>query len=179
MNCELKHIPERLHSKNRNPVQFFNIGEVLFRRCKLEEKLNPFDYISVYDISVNRRGYDTENIFSEPEDVLFNFGNFHSFVKYDEQTFICLEIKELNESYQYEKLSDTLLPTHNIAKIFLNHRIEPCNYSHCCFEIYFNNIEMKDKTIYDKHLKKDSILKTWCKNELAKMMIKEEIRLNW
>lgn len=175
MSCDLAYIPKRLHTGNRSPVLFFNIGENLFRRCKKEEENNHFDSIQIIDISVNRRGFDSNNIFSEPEDVLFNFSSKNSFEKYEDQTFICLEIKELNENSTYEKI---ILNSNNKVRIFLNHRIEPCNYSHCCFEFYFNEEEVT-KENYKKGLRSDTNLKDWCKFELTSMMTKKEIRLNW
>ena len=177
MECYLAHIPLRLHSKNKSAVLYFTLGEVLFTRCKHEVKNNPFNSFSSYDISVNRQGFDENNIFSEPEDVLFNFST-DEFQKFENETYFNLEIKELNNKSQYEKFSDEYLPTSNKVRIFLNHRIVPCNYSHCCLEIYFNQIEM-NKESYPNYLKKDSILKTWCKNELSKMIIRGEVRLNW
>lgn len=177
MDCELSYIPERLKSINKQPVHFFALGEILFRRCKKEDKLTHFQKEArFFDISVNRRGFDKNNIFSEPEDVLFNFNTKNDFEKYEDQSFLCLEIKELNSNFQYEKMFNN---SKNKVRIFLNHRIEPCNYSHCCFEIYFNEIEITTKETYEKSLKKDSELKDWCKFEITNMMIKEEVRLNW
>lgn len=177
MFCELSYIPKRLHLLEKKSIQYFSIGETLFRRCKKEEKLNHFDNIQIFDISVNRRGLSTENILSEPEDVLLNFSPRNSFEKFDNDILITLEIKELNEDKQFEKIQENC-STKNTVRVFLNHRIEPCNYSHCCFEFYFNGEEVS-KENYKKSLRTDTELKDFCKFELTKMLIKEEVRLNW
>lgn len=168
MDCELSYIPERLKSRDRQPIQFFRVREILYRRCKKEDidthflKLSPFS-----DISVNRSGSIDEQL-SEPEDVLFNFSTRNNFEKYNDQTYISLEIKELNKNFQYDKFYSN---SKNKVRIFLNHKIEPCNYSHCCFEIYFNDIEIISKEIYEKTIKKDTDIKDWCRLEIIKMMI--------
>jgi hypothetical protein len=177
MPCLLNHIPPRLHTNGRGDINYFSIGEFLFRRCPEKYRYNPFDTISLSDISVNRRGPDENTILSEPEDVLLNFNleNQKGEIITDE-VVSALEIKELDSNMEYLKTEEVDGAS---CKIHLKHDKIECNYSHSAFKIFFNGDELDSFKKYSDSLKKHSILKTWCKNELSKMIIKEEVRINW
>lgn len=138
--------------------------------------LDPFSYFQLYDISVNRRGLST-NILSEPNDVLWNFKHINKFQKYS-QEIAYLEIIELTNNNVYVKTFTATSGLPNTIEIKLTHKITECNYAHCVFEIWFNNQEVT-RDNYKDTLKRSSELKTWCKNELSKMQIKGQIKLNW
>jgi hypothetical protein len=175
--CEIVHIPSRLHSLDKPDIPEFSINELIFRRCKEEDIENPFDSFQLYDISVNREGMP-DNKLSEPEDVLWNFApERNSFEKYSE-SIVYLTVKELNDSNAYEKKSDSHIDPKDNVVLKLTHKKIPCNYAHCTFEIHYNGIEVS-KLNYKETIKRNSILKTWCKNELSKMQIKREVRINW
>lgn len=175
MSCPLDYIPNHLHTNNRPDINYFSIGENLFRRCKEEDKNNPFDSISLVDLSINRRGPNQNLILCDPNDVLYNTNPTNGKGNIINESISCLEIKELNDINEYEKIH-----THDElkCKIHLKHDKTPCMYSHCSFKIYYNDIETTYEN-YNKGLKKNNKLRIWCKNELAKMYIKEEVRLNW
>lgn len=184
MACELPHIPTRLHENGRPNIDHFNISEYLFRRCDPSEIENPFAKISLVDISVNRSGI-AGSWLSQPEDVLYNTNpeKYGEVVKLDQSVAI-LEITELNAENQYHKSKTETRhlpkkePETNTCDIKLKHKKEQCNYAHCTFEIYYDNIQVSFEN-YNQTIKRNSLLRTWCKNELAKMIVKEEVRINW
>lgn len=175
MACLLNYIPQHLHANDRPNIAEFNIGEFLYRRCKIEEIDNPFDSLSLVDISVNRQGFG-ENILSTPEDVLYNTSQekYPALQRFDMHVSY-LEIEELNDQLAYEK-SNAI--EHNECTILLRHKKEECMYCHCAFEIYYNGTEMTWEN-YKDSLGRNSKLKTWCKLELSKMIMKEAVRINW
>lgn len=184
MPCTLSYIPSHLHTSGRPDLNYFSIGEFLFRRCKEGNKYNPFDEISLIDISLNRRGPDPENILSDPEDVLFNTNPGNGKGEIINESIAYLEIKELDEnngydkSYTHETITASGEKINNICRIILKHDKTPCIYAHCAFKIFLNGIETTFLN-YKTGLGKQSQLRIWCKNELAKMYIKQEVRLNW
>lgn len=182
MPCTIPYIPEYLHSNGRPVIEAFYINEFLFRRCSQGKKANPFDGISLVDLSVNRSGH-ADNLLSKPNDVLLNTDPANGKGQILNEEIVCLRIAELNEYGQYIKENSNEKDVNgtkitNTCLIHLKHKIEECNYAHCAFEIYFNGIEMTYKN-YDKNLKKDTLLRTWCKLEIVKMIVREEVWINW
>ncbi len=184
-DCELTYIPTNLLRFGRNDFNKFYIGEYLYFRCKEEVKNNPFDAISLVDLSHNRSGR-WFNIFSIPNDVLLNT---NPTIEKPEEKFdlsiACLEIKELiNRTYVKElrepEVSGGEILSQTKCVIQLKHKPINCNYSHCAFEFYFNDEEVTFKnygtTLGSKANKK---LRTRCKHEISKMIIKEEVRINF
>lgn len=147
----------------------------MYRRCKPEEKENPFGHISLVDLSVNRQG--TTELLSEAKDVLLNTSPTEKKPqqRFSELAIVTLEIKELAGCGTYDKAE---LIGENFCIIYLVHRPEPCNYAHAAFEIYYNGREVTFNN-YKKTLGKNNKLRTWCKQQLANMIVKEEVRLNW
>ena len=189
MLCELQYIPEHLKRNGRAVIEDFYIGEYLYYRCKEENRLNPFDSISLRDISVNRSG-NLDNGFSYPEDVLYNTNpsEKHPEEKFD-LSVTCLAIVELIENRYNKQLrqpESTLEvpnpPNQLIANIYLKHKPIECNYSHSAFEIYFNEIEVTSANYEETIGRKNSEtrkLRTMCKHELTIMIINEVVKINW
>ncbi len=180
MGCKIDYIPSRLHTNNRQDINEFYIAERLFRRCKEEEKINPFDTISLSDVSVNREG-SGDNKLSLPEDVLYNMNPDNGKGEKLNLSISYLNILELNNQNQYFKILcsynvNTSLT--DICQICLKHKKEDCNYSHSAFVFCYNGVEISNFEIY-KNTWKNKKLRTKCKNELSKMIIKEEVRINW
>lgn len=179
MPCLIPYIPERLHRNNRLTVNEFRVGEFIYRRCTEEQKLNPFATISLIDISVNREGL--HDIFSMPDDALLNIypdnGKGEKYLGY----IVCeMVIRELtNDNFYYKEFEEIkeVAGTTIINRCFIRlmHKTEECNYAHCAFEIYFNNIEMSNQETYNANLNRNKFLRNWCRTELARMIIKEEI----
>ena len=143
---------------------------------------NPFDGISLVDLSVNRSGLLLEKL-SEPADVLFNMTPENQKGEMLNEEVVHLRISELDENNQYKKAETRTkeingITTTNSCLLHLRHKKEECNYAHCAFEVIYNSVEMTYEN-YSKHLKKDTVLRSWCKNEIAKMIVKEEVWINW
>lgn len=191
VSCNLSYIPARLVWGGRPIVQSFKIGEKLFRRCKEEERENPFDSISLVDLSLNRGG-DEEFQFSLPKDVLYNTNPTETKTQqvFDEEVVVALEIKELDAQSQYRKLFYEPVGNQNeeqlygqfCCEIFLRHKPDDCNYSHCSFEFYYKGEEVtwkNYKTTLGKGNSETRKLRTKCKYEISRMIIKEEVRINF
>lgn len=188
MACSLSYIPRRLHSNGRPDIPDFFIGELLFRRCPPEIKDDPFGKISLIDLSVNRSGKSGSPI-SFPKDVLLNFAPTEKTAGVEQfnEEIVALELKEVNHHKTYVKSriiqreitkgKNKSIDAHSCC-ICLKHKKIECNYSHCTFEVYFDGVEQTFEN-YSKSLGKHNSLKTWCKNEIAKMIIKEEVWINW
>lgn len=176
MDCPLDYIPDRLHTNDRQPINEFGLHELLFRRCKLEEKENPFAKISLVDLSVNRQGEIGEEL-CKPDDVLFNTHpeEGHIQARFDDQVIVVLEILEIAPSNTYEKLFEE---DANNCRIILRHRPDPCNFSHSAFEIFYNQTEVTYEN-WKNTLGKNNKLRTKCRQEMAKMILREEVRINW
>ncbi len=174
--CNLKHIPERLHAAGRSDIQNFEIGEELYRRCKPEHLINPFASISLRDISINRQGLKLQKL-SNPEDVLLNLNLERNPDEILKESVCILVVKEL-EGNTYRKEAVDLK-----TKITLLHDQLACNYAHCVFQIEFDGKvvleDNYDQTINNKKDKTASKGRTWCRQELAEMIIKREVKINW
>lgn len=187
MACEIPYIPNRLHRNGRENIVEFEIGELLFRRCPPNHVRNPFDSISLVDVSVNREGPEAGK-FCEEEDVLYiTIPNDGDKEKYEES--ICrMQILELNDNSQYEKRIDGKQAGPNgeqndiSCTIKLKHKSEDCNYAHSAFEFYYDEEEVtweNFKATLGKDNKGHRKLRTTCKTEISKMILKEEVRINW
>ena len=186
-SCELKYIPQRLHTENRKDIPFFEIGELLFYRCAPEKLEEPFDGIKLYDLSTNREGQKLSPI-STPGDVLYNLNPENGKGERLKQAVITLEITEVSAAGTYEKtithqgLDGENNPTTYKCFIILLHDKLPCNYSHCIFRITLNGTVLtKDNwnNTLGKKTKYISELKIKCKIEIEKMIRAREVRINW
>lgn len=99
-----------------------------------------------------------------------------------------MQILELNEHLQYEKQIDGIQVGSNgeqnniYCTIKLKHKSEDCNYAHSAFEFYYDDEEVtweNYKATLGKENKGHSKLRTKCKTEISKMILKEEVRINW
>jgi hypothetical protein len=169
---------------DRTEHQAFYIDELIFRRCKEHEKLDPFNSISLADVSVNRAGTDA-NFFCHRDDTLFNTNPENGKGEVIQNEVVCdLIIKELIDSQyfkilEFEKKLEDGSTTKDVCSILLKHKPDKCNYAHCAFVFCYNGVEISTFEIYKQTLKKNNPLKTLCKNELAKLIVKEEIRINF
>ena len=152
-------------------------GEFMYRRCKPEDIENPFMNISITELSHNRSG-SKNSILSIPEDVLFNIVPSQDKEKHEDLVVAKLMIVSLNEENkylkQYEQIKDG---QKSIARMELLHEPEPCIYPHCVFRVWIND----NMVTYDNYkftLNKLKQLKTEIKEELASMIIREQISQN-
>lgn len=177
MTCSLSYIPDNLHWNNR-PIQIlFKVGDLLFRRCKIEELENPFAKISICDVSVNSNRIEEFNF--QETDVLFNTLESLNFEKHELE--ICtLEIKDLNEQQQYDKKFNQVKNEINREiQLKLVHAPNVCMYPHCAFKIFENGIEIKNFEEYkSKGIDKLKSITGDIRHELAKMIIQREVWQN-
>jgi len=175
-NCQLRYIPINLHYESKSIIFEFEIGEFLYRRCKPEELENPFQSISITELSHNRSG-DAKNPLCAENDVLYNISNDEN-ERYINRVVCTLEIKSLNENKGYKK---TYSQQKNDKKYFcsmeLIHEPDPFMYPHCVFRISIN-----DETItyenYDSTIKKLNQIRNQLKDELASMILRKQISMN-
>ena len=138
-------------------------------RCNKEDLSNPYNSITIAELSHNRQGLN-ENIISEANDVLYNISSKNSFEKYDKE--ICsIKIKDLNNEEQYDKF---FTDQHNSANIKLIHQPVPCMYPHTIFRIILNG-EIVTFDNYKTGLKKLNKLRIIIKEELASMIYTETL----
>jgi hypothetical protein len=133
-DCELSHIPKRLHTEDKPIISIFVDGEFLYRRCNLSESENPYLKISLAELSHNRSGH-LDNIISNRKDVLFNISLSE---KYSEEIFthgsdglpidICTLKVENPKNVFYQKIIGEF-------SIDLIHNPECCMYPHCVIRI--------------------------------------------
>jgi hypothetical protein len=177
--CSLPQIPARLHASGRPALPIFEVGELLYRRCKPEEVENPYAAISLTDLSVNRTGPAEIAPLCEAQDVLRNFSDSDSQEWIADQVAVTMAIKEVNQvgTYRYEatqpdgEITDTCI-------LELAHAQEPCNYSHSAFKLFLNGEEVTfanyKSTLGEKKRRK---FRDQCRFELSKMILKGEIWL--
>lgn len=185
-SCPITYIPERLHSKDKPALPEFELGEFLYRRCKLESLEEPFDAIKLYDLSVNRQGNKDCPLSSE-EDVLYNLQPDNGRGEKLDEKVITLEIKELTDNKTYEKTIQHQGLDGNGKSIIhtcflqLLHDKLPCNYSHSIFRITFNGQIVTEQN-YRNTLKKNSTsiteLRNKCKIEFEQMIRDKEVYIN-
>lgn len=178
MDCTLPYIPERLHTKDREPIPEFFLQEHLYRRCSPAEKENPFANISLVDLSVNRSG-KVSNSLCQLDDVLYNTAPSAESTeeRLQGKVIVNLEILEIATGGTYEKV---LVQGSNNCSIYLKHKPEACNYAHATFVFYSNDVEVQfDNWKQTLGSNAQKYLRTMCRQELAKMILREEIRINW
>jgi hypothetical protein len=186
--CELPYIPPRLHSENKPEIPLFELGEPLYYRSLPDKVKNPFDGISLYDLSTNRGG-SVDNPISTKEDALYNITPENGEgEKFPNKVVVTLVIKELSENETYEKaithvgLDGNNNPVTLTCYIKLLHDKLPCNYSHCIFRIWFDGTmvtKQNYKNTFGKKGSNMSELRTLCKVEFEEMILREEVRMTW
>jgi len=176
-HCQIEYIPHHLKRNGRDPINEFFISERLYKRWKNPNTNHPYTDISLTDLSHNRQG-TSENILSEPSDVLFNIDSKDGCERYDE-AYIAIEIMELTDDQKYYKEIVDDKNSAIWAEITLEHTPLVCNYSHCEFVFYFKGEKVKwvnyGATLGSTEAK--TVRKT-CRNELSKMFVRKEIWLN-
>jgi len=174
-SCKLHYIPERLHLNDKPILDTFQIGDLIFRRCKPEDLDNPFGKISLREISNNIGTYQGVEI-SLKEDVLYNIEPENNNQHYEGQIPCILEIKELNGN-QYHKIYNEDI---NICVLRLLHDPLPCMYAHCNFSIWINEDKVT-KDNYDATLNtnRNKRFRTKIRQDLALMVRRKEIRINF
>lgn len=171
--CTLPHIPERLHTKERLALKEFFIDEELYWRCKPKIEL-PYSAITLSDVSHNRQGH-SENIISESLDVLWNIDASKDFEKY-EYDIVVLKIKELLPNHTFSKQFEE--DNYKVSMSLIHEPIN-CNYAHTIFKFIFQldtevTFKNYDDTLGSKKAKK---IRSLCKIEIQKMIIRKELRL--
>jgi hypothetical protein len=162
--CQLTYIPKRLHTNDKEPVEVFNVGEFLYRRCKPEDLLNPYNSISLAEISHNRAG-EKLHIVSYENDVLINIVKDLGFERYDNMVVCKIKILDLTANGQYNKSFND--DKGNVAKIMLLHEPEPCMYPHCVFRVWYNEEVAK---MDNKQYTRNNQIRIKLKHELAGMI---------
>jgi hypothetical protein len=162
--CQLNYIPGRLHTNDREALQIFSVGEFLYRRCKPEEMTNPYNTISLAEISHNRAG-DTQNIISEANDVLYNIVPAAEGERHADMMVCHIVIKDLDEKGQYDKsFSDD---KGNVARMRLLHDPDPCMFPHCVFRVWYNEEVAK---MENRNYTRNGKIRIQLKHELASMI---------
>jgi hypothetical protein len=177
-NCELNYIPEPLHWNEKPVLTEFQVGDLIFRRCNPKELENPFQAISLRDIS-NNLGTNLGNIISEKDDVLFNIVPEDEIERYKDKVVCTLEIKSLTANNQYIKYFQELKNGNtNNCTIQLLHDPLCCMYPHCIFRIWVNG-EVVTKENYEVTLNNFNKLRTLIRQELATMIRRKSIEINF
>lgn len=149
MTCHLGYIPKRLHTDEKPILSNFSIGEKLFYRCNPNKLQEPYDSISLRDISHNRNF--NSDIDYPSDDVLYNISPGAISQKYDSH-IVTLIIVNVNNLGTYSKEIDSLDNKVKI-EITLLHKPEPCMYPHCAFEIKIDGVIINEGN-YDQLLGK-------------------------
>jgi len=172
--CTLPYIPSRLHTKNNPIINTFDIGEFLYRRCRIDEIKNPFKSISITELSHNRGGLKSQTL-CNPDDVLYSIREIEDFQRYSDKVVCTLVIKSLNVSKGYKKVyTQTKNDELYTCYLELLHEPVPCMYSHCVFRVTING----NIITYDNHqeiLKKLSQIRNQLKEELASMVLQNQV----
>lgn len=171
--CDLGYIPERLHWDEKSEIDVFQIGDLIYRRCKPEELDNPFGTISLREIS-NNIGTSMGVEISQQNDVMYNIDPNEQNEVYDGQTPCVLVIKELDGNQYYKSFKEG----ENICDLRLLHDPLSCMYPHCNFSIWLNR-EKVTKENYDTTLKKNKKLRYQIRQDLALMVRRREIRIDY
>lgn len=176
--CDLSYIPERLHTNDRPEIPIFELGEFLFHRCKPEHISQPFDGITLYDLSTNREG-KKEQPLSQREDVLLNTDPENGHGERYNSGILTFAVSEISESNTYEKeishegKDGKGNPIVHTCVIKLLHNRLPCNYSHSIMRLIFNG-EVVTRENYENTIGRrgDSItkLRNKCKLELESLI---------
>lgn len=164
--CQLHYIPDNLKTKGRTPIHSFYVGELLFMRCDAEDLNNPYNSITLAELSHNRRGKERHPM-SNPSDVLYNIKSDVNFEKYPDKSICTIKILDLTETHIYDK---SFQDSEKIATIKLIHDPLPCMYPHCVFRISYNG-EIVTYDNYKQGLKKANKLRNQLKIELASMIV--------
>ncbi|MDD5150946.1 MAG: hypothetical protein PHC28_10810 [Flavobacterium sp.] len=176
MNCDLDHIPERLHQNNNPLIENFSIGEFLYRRCDKEDLSNPYLKISLTELSHNRSLNGNNR--SYPNDVLFDIKKDNNTKIIPDKVVCNLIIKSLNDDYKYiKKFEETKTNIVYNAVLCLLHQPEPCMYHHCVFRIILDGVIITYDN-YKTTLNKLNKIKTAIKTEIASMIYTGEIDQN-
>ncbi len=170
-DCCIKHIPTRLHSKDKLQIDLFEDGELLYRRCSAKLLENPYATISLTELSHNRSGHKNE-IISNRDDVLYNIVSEtperYSTYENGEKIEVCvLKVKNPDNTIQYIKHFGDY-------ELMLLHDPVPCMYPHCIFRIAHLGTKVTFEN-YKDTLKKDKIERNQIRHELSGMIIREEI----
>jgi len=177
-NCSLHYVPERLHWNDKPLLISFQLGDLIYRRCKPEDLENPFKYISLRDISNNIGSCQAIQV-SQPDDVLINIDEDSKDELYDGQITCTLQIIELTESNDYQKFDSQEKNGHTYqSKVKLLHDPLCCMYPHCIFRIWIDDVVVTEEN-YNDTLQKLKIIRTKIRQDLALMIRRGEIRINF
>ena len=172
--CQLSYIPERLHKKDKPIIDYFDIGEFLYRRCNPDELANPFKSISITELSHNRGGLTSQPL-CNPSDVLYSINPNENFERYSGKVVCTLVIKSLKHNKTFKK-KYTQEKDNQVYTCFLELFHDPvsCMYPHCVFRVVINE-EVITYDNYKNTLGKLSQIRNELKEELASMIIQREV----
>lgn len=172
--CDREYIPQHLHQNDREKFDTFNVGELLYFRCEKSVLENPYEKITIAELSHNRSGEN--NSLSHPKDVLFNISDDTSFETYDGLEICELRIVDLNP---YNKYSKNYTETKNQIEYYclfeLFHEPEPCMYPHVVFRVTLNGEIIQKGKSYESSIKKLTRIKNSLKEEIASMIVRRQI----
>ena len=175
--CSIPHIPDRLKLNGRPIIVEFEIGEFLYMRCDQGVLDNPYEKISITELSHNRSGLKG-NTLCNPDDVLFSIKETDGFEKYADKEICILEIKSLTPANKFKKTysetKDTLIYN---CEFELLHEPELCMYPHCVFRVVINE-EIVTYANYKTTLRKVTKIRNSLKEELASMIVRQAINQN-
>lgn len=173
-HCTLAYIPDYLCWGNQPMISEFFVGDQLFRRANESEIDNPYQAISLVDLSHNLGKHNNQQL-SVPEDVLFSIKEDEAFEKYEDKIPVAIEIKDLLPTHTYRKEFEQIKNgERHVGKIELKHAPENCMYPHCVFQIFLDEVEVTFKN-YKETLKKFNQIRTSMREEFASMLIRHEL----
>ena len=172
--CSIGYIPQRLQQNGKPIIEKFEVGECLYMRCKPEALKNPYESISITELSHNRAGLQ-HNILCNPDDVLYSIKSDEPFEKYEGLDVCTLAIKSLNANNQYHKeYSEEKNGQTYTGMIKLLHEPVPCMYPHSVFRVWLNG-ETVTYDNYKQTLKKVTKIRNLLKEELASMIRRNQV----
>lgn len=171
--CSLTYIPKRLHWDNKPTIEEFEVGDIVYRRCKKEELENPYTSLSLTELSHNL-GTSKNIEISKEKDTLFSIIESEDIEVYNLE--ICtLTIKSLNHLNSYtKKFEENKNGKIYIAKMDFLHDPVSCMYPHCIFRIWLNDVVITFQN-YKTTLKTTNKIRTEIRQELGSMIRRKEI----
>lgn len=176
--CDLSYIPDRLHYTNgKRIIDEFFVNDILYRRVTQKMLENPFNNITLSDLSHNL-GTNNGNQISKLKDVLYSINKEEEESVYT-QPVITLRIISVNEQNEYNKVFENPKNSDIKIRIKLTHKPVACMYPHVVFQFFMTTQTEKEVTFdnYSHTLghRRNKQLRTIVRHELASMITKRVI----
>lgn len=170
-DCDLEHIPERLHAAGRDIITSFQAGDKLYMRVPdhtdhSNPATNVYDKKPLFDISHNI-GTSTGIEISKPEDVLLCIVG--EMKNYEGKIPTTIVLSNVNDDGIYSE--ERTEPDVGHVRLELKHDPLPCMYPHCVIRIIVDEVELLSKNDYKQHLQKKKKLKHWVRQQLGVMIM--------